>query len=51
MQCAGMRVGKECVTLTVLHHGTVVGIAPLKKDGKLVDPERLDVVAGGCITR
>ena len=44
-----MRVGKECDNLTVLHHGTVVGIATLEEDGELVDPESLDVVAGGCI--
>ena len=40
-----MRVEKECDNLTVLHHGTVVGVATLEEDGELVDPERLDVVA------
>ena len=44
-QCGGMRVEKECDNLTVLHHGTVVGVATLEEDGELVDPERLDVVA------
>ena len=37
--------GRICVALTVLHHGTVVGVATLEEDGELVDPERLDVVA------